>query len=640
MRARDAARRALRHLALDGLLPALFYLALSRVWHAQAWRGLGQATALSWNLSASDENGTLWFWWWLAQARRRGHPSLFSDVTCLPGGEALQLNHPNRVDAWLAGPLIEALGLPAGYDLFLLLVPVASSLGAWLFLRTLAPGRFVPLVAAAVFGFGGYSVLEATEGRPVSSLLAFVPLALAPWARAHLAPRLGARLAWAAAAGLVLALQAWAYIPYAFFMALAFTVSAAAAAARWRPSAPRWMPALQLLVAGAVSLLATSPYLHELIVVRPGGVQGVPIPAQVQELRWDPGILPELWAVATGEVQARGALSGSRPPAPIWYQAPYWIGVQGESMPWDYLWRGAGRRAHRAVEVPGLFVLGAVLVGLSRRRAWPAALITALTWLFTLGPNAAVRTERAAAELLLVAGHRVVLPTSALLTVAPQIDVYLRPYRLVPFVVLGAAACLVLGAEGWRRRWTVPGEGRSAGWARAPVALGVALGLLGLVQGSGLPGSTWRLFHMGRHPTLLALAQVDPDAVIAELPAGVGHGAGGLQALHGLRRVDPLHDLAGAASSPSPPSCFRGDFAAAMWALGRRDEGARPVVEAGLAEGALAAARRLGVRWIVMYPALYARRPELDRAAAEQELRARLGPPTYADPGMRIWTLP
>ncbi|MCK6502400.1 hypothetical protein L6R53_03225 [Myxococcota bacterium] len=639
-RSRGAAGRLLGLLVLDGLLPLLTYLGLSRLWHARAWEGLGRVTALSWNLSPSDENGTVWFWWWMGRARLRGQSLLFSDVTCLPTGERLQFNHPNRVDAWLAQPLLDHLGLPAGYDLFLLLVPVASSFGAWVFLRSLGVGRLVPLAAAAVFGFGGYSVLEATEGRPVSSLLAFVPLSLAPWAMAHRAPRAAGRLAWAAVAGLALALQAWAYIPYAFFLALAFAASAAAAAARPRPSAPRWMPVLQVVVAGLVALLATAPYLHELVVVRPGGFQGMPIPVEAQHLRWDPGVLGELWAVATGAVEPIGAPEGTRPPPPPEFLAPYWVGVQGESMPWDYLWRGAGARAHRAVEVPGAFVLGAVLVAATRRRAWPAALVTVFTWLLTLGPNAAVRTERAAAELLLVAGHRVALPTSALLGLAPQLDVYLRPYRLVPFVVLAAAACVALGAEDWRRRLSGPGDRGRGRWARVPLVLGCALCLQGLWQGAGLPGSTWRLSHMGRPAALQALAQEDGDGVIAELPAGVGHGAGGLQALHGLGRVDPLHDVASTAGEGGPPTCFRGAFAQAVWALGRADARSARSVEEGLADGALAAARRAGVRWIVMYPALYGQRPDLDRASAERELRARLGPPVHQDPALKIWALP
>ena len=638
---RRMARGGLIFLVLDLLLPLVAFLGLSRVWHAQAWSRLGQATALAWNISPSDENGTVWFWWWMSRARERGQSLMFSDVTCLPGGEPLQFNHPNRVDAWLAQPLLDHWGLPTGYDLFLLLVPVASSMGAWLFLRTLRAGRAVPLLAAAVFGFGGYSVLEAMEGRPVSSLLAFVPLALAPWSLSHQATRLGPRLAWAALAGLILSLQAWAYIPYAFFMALAFTISALAAAGRLRPGAPRWMPLLQLVVAGGVALLATTPYLHELLILRPGGLQGRPLPVEALTLRWDPGILTELWDLASGRAEALGPSDGARPAAPPFYGAPYWVGVQGESMPWDYVWRGAGRRAHRAAEVPGAFVLLAVAAGLTARRARPAALVTVFIWLLSLGPHAAERTERAAVELLRVHGHRVVLPTSALLSIAPDLDIYLRPYRLVPFVVLGAAATLVLAVAHWGQALASDRGAARRAVGLIPLALGLALAGHGAWQAAGLPGSTWRLSHLGSHSFLDELARRDPDAVIAELPAGAGHGLGGLQALHGLRRVDPLHDLGGAVGQADPPpTCFRGAFARAIWSLGRTDPSAAQVVARGLSDTSLEVAAANGLRWVVLHPALYRQRPELDRDLVEQTLRARLGPPVFADPRLQVWALP
>gem|GEM_PF-5552503 len=628
---------------LDVLAPILVALGVSRLWHHRAWGALGSGTTLEWHLTPTDENGVLWFYWWLGDAARRGRTDLVSDKTCWPRGEMLGAEFPNRVDAWLAQPLLQGWGMPTGYDLFVLLLPVLNAVCAYWFLRALTTRRVQAFCAALVFAFGSYTVLEVSQGRAVSGLLGLVPLAVAPWVMSCSAEG-RRRWIWASLAGVLLSLQAWAYVTYALFVALLFTGCSVWLAVFPGDGAKRLDALIRLMIAGGVSLLLTLPYLHELLVLRTLEFMADGVHLATLDTRWDVGIIADLFRRFTSESAAFLPLD-SGAVKPPYFDTPYWIAVQGESMAWDYLWRPASDRSARRVAVSALFVLGAVGVGVRSRRARPVLVILFAIWLLSLGPHLAWSTEARGAQLVTVGGYRFALPLAGALTAAPWLDLYIRPYRLVPFVALAAAAVWLLAMQdlsAWSDRRLAMAKGATAWSARVVQQVArwglVLVALAALAEQARYPWSTYRLQPWDVHPFLEELANTPDDTVIAELPAGEGHRVSGLQAIHQRTRIDSQHDFDARALAGPPPSwCYKDPFSEAMWYLGRDGPEAQAIVSRGFADETVASVVGQGFRYVLLYPALYAQRKELDITSVRSTLNAVFGPPILQDRTLEVW---
>jgi hypothetical protein len=156
---------------------------------------------------------------------------------------------------------------------------------------------------------------------------------------------------------------------------------------------------------------------------------------------------------------------------------------------------------------------------------------------------------------------------------------------------------------------------------------------------TSLPASVWK-----PGPFVEQLAEDPGDYAIAELPMGMGHGSALLQVVHGKRRAEGHHDEMARLTlhRPPPSECFTLPFLQALWYLGSA-EGAE-VVEAGFQPEAIAAARRAGFRYVLVYRKVYAgsmgQQLGLDLPAVEKVLSDHLGPPTWVDPEVAAWTLP
>ncbi len=586
---------------LDVLVPLLFFSLFSAVLVPEISGNLDGVIAASSGLEPSDANGTIWFWWWVHEATMNGKDLLNPDVVCAPASQNLGVNFPNRIDALAALPFFHFLSFPRSYNMALLAVPVAGAMSAYFCFRRYTDYRLLAALAAALFGFQAYTFGELIGGRPVTGLLATIPLFLLPFLAALESP--GRRWwLWALGAGAGGSLLVQHYIPFALFC-LWFGLGAALLRVIWPAEAvPRYRPVVVGLVTAVLGLLLSGPYVHETLLVRKAGPTAAMYfkpkePAAIYEARlWTE--LAEVWRTQKG-------FKGQLPPPSRASQR--YVNVTEQSMPWSWLWKLPREESGRRALVPMAVLVSATLLSLAggrRGMVWWAAAFG--FWLLVLGPYAAESVDRDRMRYLLVGGETVALPMAWILKAMPDLSAFLRPYRIVPMMVF----CLLMGM-------VVGGQRLLDAWrARQSGMLGHAALLMVPILGSFLMGDLQQRLEGGRWirlpheawtpaPFFQKLAEDPEDYGIIELPVGVGHGAALLQVYHQKRRSEGHHDeMDAAASEKEPPSsCYPLPLLRSLWYLGL--PGQDHLVEPGLSAEALQAARDAGFRYIVVYPSVY-----------------------------------
>ena len=197
---------------LDGLVPLGLLFGLSIAVMGEGWTkmhsiiiGGGNAT------TPSDVNGTLWFYWWTSLAQARGVDRLTPDVICAPTGQSLGSNFPQHIDALMAAPFFDFLPFPAGFNIWVTLIPVLGAFAAWLAARWLGLPRTLALMVAVLFGFNSLSMHELANGKPPSALVFTLPLFIGSWLKC-ISARGRSALAWIVVAGFATALAIQHYV--------------------------------------------------------------------------------------------------------------------------------------------------------------------------------------------------------------------------------------------------------------------------------------------------------------------------------------------------------------------------------------------------------------------------------------------
>ena len=613
-------------------------------------------------ISPSDGNGTLWFWWWVHTALTQGLDLLQPDVVCAPGVDPLGTNFPNRIDALFAFPFLHFLKPPVSLNLAILSMIFVAAWTGFLFLRMEGRRWPVALAGGLLFGANVYSFSEIEGGRPVTALVAELPLFLAALRQIGRSPR---PWIWGIAAGAMAALTVHHYIPFALFLGLIGLPIGLLCL--WRPAASR------LSVLGAAGLLLVSaiwlslPYFHEVLVVRKAGPAGA-------LATWTPREPAGLWeARFYRDIYDLGTQFSQRPPPSRPFRETISM-VQGESMPWFYLWHVApGEVGHRTFIPRTTLVAGLVLCLLGGRAGIGWLLAAFGVYLITLGPYASEVVQVGYARTIKLGGGDVALPLAWLLRWAPSVEAFLRPYRAFPLLVL----CLAAGATGGIDRvaaWIgrrIRGEDppnpmpTDASPAAAPapprpglrrriapgVAALIALSLAGGWVGeavSTIRGGGWYrlpLHHWQFSPFLIDLGERPGTAGLIELPAGLGHATSILQIVHQQDRSDLHHDALHRLRNDMPPpdNCFQLPLLKAAWYIGQETPEAQAALAAGLTPAAVEEARAAGFRYFVLYPEgfrlLRHQKIQRSQAAMEAALTARFGAPIFEDAQVKVWAL-
>jgi hypothetical protein len=627
-------------LAEDFLLPVLAYCAIIPwmipVLPGQLFESLGAATSTE----PSDSNGTIWFWWWLHYASTHGLDLLNPEVVCAPGGQGLGGNFPNRMDAWLAWPFFALFTLPAAYNLTILFFVVLDSYLGYLFVRRLCNLKIVSWVAGFFFGFNAYTFAEYRGGRPVTGLVACLPLFGMLFLEAL--ERAPARNVpwwlWAGLAGAAGAFAVQSYLPFAIFLLIWGLAAGLCRLVVPAQGVPRW----RVLVVGGIivfsGVVLSLPYLHEVTVVRgvnPAGGQVLSSqPAAIYELR----LYSELWT------SLKQGQQGPRPAV----RANWFFSVQSQSQPYFYLWkRYTGEASQRLYFPARILLILAVLALFGRYRGlcWLGASV--LVWSITIGPFAATSVEASTLRWVMWEGQRVATPLAWILSAVPSMEVFLRPYRAFPLFLLCIVSAGAIGSGSlassplWKKIPHFPEWGARALLGLFWLGLGLFVRSL-LLSGNWLvlPVNPWK-----PDPFMVELAENPEKLVIAELPAGIGHGASLLQVYHQKYRSEGHHDeLFRVAKGMEPPRmCYNTAFSKALWYVGQDSSTAEQAVEQGFSKVALEEVVAQGFRYIVVYTKAYRELKKVgapvsyDRSIAR--LKTHFGEPSYQSETLIVFKL-
>lgn len=636
-------RALARGLGLDVAVPVAGYAWLAAWMWPEVWIGRFNASPLGLYSGSADHQGTIWFYRWLRRWWRDGEPLLLTRDVCAPHGEFLRTNFPNRIDAWLAQPFLAAFDPPVALSLFVLAVPALAGLAAYALARQFTADRVAAWLGGLPFAFQLYVAYEVSQGRPVTALLAPGCAFLAAFAWCLRARgRAMAALA-TVTAGLTAALAAEAYLPHAPYLGALAACFALARLARPAEGVNRWRPLWAGPTALLVALLVAAPYLYEVTVQRrftPGDPWEARAAAWAEPVR-DPRAWPELVARLTTDVTSGTAVQGGPIASSMGFDAraelgPWYRSVQAESLPWDWPWASSLDRGQRLVHLGVVWLVGGVALALLARGRGVGFLALAVgCYLLSLGPAVMHAVAPRAIDYVLLDGSRLALPTRWILDALPTGRMFLRPYRLAPFVHLFLGMGLAMGvaavAAGPDRRRRV------AMWLAGGVLATGALSEVRAHPAFALPSFPWQ-----PSPFLERMGDDPQDYAIIELPMGVGQRRAAAQLVHDKRRSEPMQDIRPPARvGPPMPQCYRLPWLQGLWALGLPGEEA--AVAAGLTAEARAEARAAGFRYVVWWVEIMIEDRRLGEprlpSVIRTELDARLGPPVHADDQVIVWEL-
>jgi hypothetical protein len=580
----------LKRLLLDGVGPLAILMATAISVMGPGWTRMHSVVVGGGNpVTPSDVNGTLWFYWWVARAQARGLDILNPDVICAPTGQSLGSNFPQQIDALMAAPFITNSPTPAGFNIFVTLIPVLGGFAAYLAARWLGLGRAMALMVAVLFGFNSLSIHELANGKPPSALVFTLPLFIGAWLKA-LTTRGRATLGWIGLAGIAAALAIQHYVLYALLAAIFGAFTLVFFSLRPAPGIARRRAGVAGLIVVLIGLSLSGSYLSRLLGERR------PMPAASALRISDPAVMRE----------------------------------QAESIDVGYLF-GVDEREDtpRRAAFPVVLTLAAVLlipVGGRRHRRW---LMAALGfYLLSLGPMAATAV-RPEVEWMTIAGRGVPLPTWWLNTLFPFSIQFFHPARVFPLVVLCMAMAVGTGLERWGRK------GLPHGLVSA-LALGIAgIGFWHVSAQGGLRVLTadWQ-----PHPFFEELAQDPAPGALVEFPVGLGHATAPDQLIHGWRRSASHHDMIAALRDNNfPEDCLQLPMLKTLWEMSRGN------TSVAISADDISEAKRAGFRYLVVYRAgfdvLMQGGVPIDREGSLRHLRSTFGMPVVDDASLVVFAL-
>jgi len=167
-----------------------------------------------------DLFGTFWFYWFIDRCARLGEAPGFTDLMFHPlGKDIFAHTGANFVDAVASIPFQRALGFPDYQPWFVAAVLAGNGLSFWPLAREVI-GRDRPgsILATLLYTVNPFVLFECMAGRITQATLWFLPGALWGALRIGLPGRAGALAA--VATGACVALQAWTYWFFGWFLAL------------------------------------------------------------------------------------------------------------------------------------------------------------------------------------------------------------------------------------------------------------------------------------------------------------------------------------------------------------------------------------------------------------------------------------
>jgi len=605
----------------------------------------------------SASNATLWFYDWVARALAQGLPIARPDGVCAPHGTTLGGDFQGWADAILAAPLMHALPFPAGFNLFLALIPVLGGLASYYALRSLTQRRLLALAGACLFGFNSYTATAIAQGRPGVALIAIIPLFLAAWMKAT-EDMTKQAACWALIAGFLAGLAVYFDLVYALTCWLLGALLLLGRTLVPPQRAWREWPGVAAVLALVVCIGTSAPWLYQATVLQ----ERFPAPSaelvnperSLQAPAWvdgslrelDPHLLPpwdaELWRFTWAFVQDRGrhvtALRAADPGPPAsdldamagHALAPTWFLQDG----------GAPDEPRGMPPLPWLVPLTFALALVAGSRAWGWAIAALALYSLTLGPSLPLPLELSDMPGSTADGQ-LRLPLWYAARFFPGIGELIQPSRVVPSVLLAVTVTLVVSLEVLARRskdaltrfWPIA---PSLLWPLVAAALLVAVGRSQHRHAATLADPvSWEPWTF--HERLAG--ELGPGAII-ELPLGLGRTLGGFQAIHGRARADQHRDaVLELRRAAPPPSCYQEPLLTTLWSLGRD-----PEAPAVLNAGEVSSAAQAGFRWVVVYAdgyevmERYGIHHELERI--QSTLDSSLGPPVHADDRIEAYELP
>lgn len=580
-------RTLLKIATLDVLLPLLVFVGIVAWLHGYLISNLDTLSVGNFDKGPADPNAHVWFYWWVNEAADKGLRLLHPDIVCAPQGIDFRVStYPNRLDAWMAGPLLENFPLPRWFNLAVLAVPILNAYAGYVSIRALTRDRAAALLAGLIFGFNTFSYRELfVFSRVVTALIWWYPLFILPWLM-MLRARLDRDAAiWAALAGVAGALAGMSYFPSAIFLSVFAFATAATRALRPHPQVPPRRPML-----GGITLLVGAlvfgPYLHEITIVRTGLAPGVdPLAAPVYP--WDLDLWHDLLTL--------------RPSAEDVGKSTSLDEIQADSQvllaPWTL-----NRAYFRNGQLAPIIFFAALAIAALRREARGWLLGAVVAWSFTLGPFLCLpgaQTDRVfdipAPEPVVIAGLRLQMPMRIVLELFSSVSGYIRPHRAFPLVVWCVGAALAVGlaalGEAARQRWP------RAGLLVTPLLAGaLGAGMIGQMVSAGA-------FKLDLQPwteiPFVAQMAADPeDYAIIELPMGLGQGTGHLQTIHHKRRAEPP-EAAMVQRKQDLPECYQEPLLLALWDLDTAGDDSKITPEA------IQSAKDAGFRYIILYSEQY-----------------------------------
>jgi hypothetical protein len=597
----------------------------------------------------SDFQGTAWFYWWYQQAVARGVDIVHPDMVCAPTGQALGQNFPQQIDALVAQPFLAWAPFPGSFNLFMVATLVISAWAGHIGLRAITRSWLAAFVGGGLYGFSAFGISQLIAGRPTVALVATLPLFVACWLRT-LEARGGARWAWAVVAGLVAALAVQHYVLYAGLLLLFGVLAGLLRALVPARGVSRWRPLVAALLVGGIGLSVSTPYLQGLL-------QRRPITERPADRLADGHALdPRTWVSVGAELaKALGQGDrGARRPAPS--LAGHEIqGMQRDAVPVSFLWGEVERARPPPAYLPPVLLIAALVLlpfGRLRSLAWLAA--TLVFYSLALGPAACHALESELAWVTL-GGRTLPMPSYLMIWKLPWTAQLWHPVRATPMVLLCLLAAVVVGLDAATRFARAQADERlGRAWLghlfMAAVVMG--LGVLGARQLLAVGGLEMSPSPWEPHPYLQRLASEEGDFAVIDLPLGLGHGLGVGQLVHQRPRANSHHDdLSALLEGRAPPDdCYRLPLLRGIWDLQIQARGQQPTQQGSLDAiagstdaAAVRQAAEAGFRYVLLFRRGFHKLETQHNDRVQRQtissLRRILGPPSYSDEDLLVWTL-